>query len=82
MRLLEVVESYIKYKRSLGMRFRSQAAVLHAYCRAMGNVEVAEVKPESVLAFIAGTGPITARWIENQRPYLSLYRMSTWRTAC
>jgi hypothetical protein len=29
MRLHEVVESYIKYKRSLGMRFRSQAAVVY-----------------------------------------------------
>ena len=66
MRLQEVVESYIKYKRSLGMRFRSQAAVLHAYCRAMGNVEVAEVKPESVHAFIAGDGPVT--WSMDREP--------------
>ena len=74
MRLQEVVESYIKYKHSLGMRFRSQAAVLHAYCRAMGNVEVAEVKPESVHAFIAGDGPVTARWIENHRVLKGFYR--------
>ena len=74
MRLQDVVESYIKYKRSLGMRFRSQAAVLHAYCRAMGNVEVTEVKPQSVHAFIAGDGPVTARWIENHRVLKGFYR--------
>jgi hypothetical protein len=37
------------------MRFRSQAAVLQAFNRAMGDIALAEVKPESVLAFIAGT---------------------------
>jgi hypothetical protein len=62
MKLHAIVEAYIDYKHSLGMRFRSQAAVLRAFNRAMGDIALAEVKPESVLAFIAGTGPITARW--------------------
>ena len=67
MKLHDIVEAYIDYKRSLGMRFRSQAAVLRAFNRAMGDIAIAEVKPEAVLAFIARTGPITARWIENHR---------------
>ena len=67
MKLHEIVEAYIDYKHSLGMRYRSQAAVLRAFHRAMGDIAIAEVKSESVLAFIAGTGPITARWIENYR---------------
>jgi hypothetical protein len=79
MRLHDVVEAYIRYKRSLGMRFRSQAAVLHAYCRAMGNVAIAEVRPESVLAFIAGNGPVTARWIENYRVLRGFYRYAIGR---
>jgi integrase/recombinase XerD len=65
MNLHALVEAYIDYKHSLGMRFRSQAAVLRAFKRAMGDIALAEVKPEAVLAFIAGTGPITARWREN-----------------
>jgi integrase/recombinase XerD len=79
MRLHDVVEAYIKYKRSLGMRFRSQAAVLHAYCRAMGNVAIAEVRPDSVLAFIAGNGPVTARWIENHKVLRGFYRYAIGR---
>ena len=50
MRLRDIVEAYIDYKQSLGMRFRSQAAVLRAFYRAIGDIAVAEVKPESVLA--------------------------------
>jgi integrase len=79
MKLHDIVEAYVDYKHSLGMRFRSQAAVLRAFDRAMGDIAVAEVKPESVLAFIAGTGPITARWIENHRVLGGFYRYAVGR---
>jgi integrase/recombinase XerD len=62
MRLFDLVEAYIGHKRSIGMRFISDAAVLRSYCRAMGDVAVEEVRPESALAFIAGTGAVTTRW--------------------
>ena len=79
MKLHDLVEAYIDYKHSLGMRFRSQAAVLRAFKRAMGDIAIAEVKPEAVLAFIAGTGPITARWIENHRVLGGFYRYAVGR---
>jgi integrase/recombinase XerD len=74
MRLHDLVETYIAYKRSLGMRYRSQVAVLRAYCRVMGDVAIEEVRPDAVLAFITGTGPITARWIEYRRVLAGFYR--------
>jgi site-specific recombinase XerD len=79
MNLHALVEAYIGYKQSLGMRFRSQAAVLRAFKRAMGDIALAEVKPEAVLAFIAGTGPITARWRENHRVLGGFYRYAVGR---
>ncbi len=80
MRLHDLVETYIAYKRSLGMRYRSQVAVLRAYDLAMGEVAIEEVKPESVLAFIRGTGPVTARWIEHYRVLGGLYRYAISRS--
>jgi hypothetical protein len=62
MSLRDLVEAYIAYKRSLGMRFVSDAAVLRSFCRAMGDISAEAVKPEPVLAFIAGSGPLTTRW--------------------
>jgi site-specific recombinase XerD len=62
MRLRELVEAYIEYKRSLGMRFVSDAAVLRSFCHAIGNITIEAVRAEPVLAFIAGTGPLTTRW--------------------
>lgn len=62
MRLRDRVEAYIDYKRSLGMHFVTDAAVLRSFCRAMGDIAVEEIRAETVLAFIAGTGPVTTRW--------------------
>lgn len=62
MRLHDLVEAYIGYKRSLGMHFVSDAAVLRSYGRTMGDIAVEEVRHDLVLAFIAGTGPVTTRW--------------------
>ena len=45
----------------------------------MGDIAITEVKPESVLAFIAGTGPITARWIENHKVLRGFYRYAIGR---
>ncbi|MDD2808944.1 tyrosine-type recombinase/integrase [Rhodoferax sp.] len=74
MKLHDLVEAYIDYKRSLGMRLRSQAAVLRSYCRRMGDICVDEVKAESVLAFVAGTGPVTTRWFETYTVLAGLYQ--------
>jgi integrase/recombinase XerD len=77
MKLHDLVDAYIDYKHALGMRYRSQSAVLRAYCRAMGDVAVEEVKAECVHAFINGTGPVTARWMECYRVLGGLYRFVT-----
>lgn len=74
MKLHDLVEAYIDYKRSLGMRLRSQAAVLRSYCRHMGDICVDEVKAESVLAFVAGTGPVTTRWFETYTVLAGMYQ--------
>ena len=79
MRLRDAVESYIKYKQSLGVYYRSQAFILRAYCRAMGNIKVTMVKPAAVLSFIAGDGPVTGRWIETHRILAGFYRYAIGR---
>jgi len=79
MKLYDLVETYIDFKRSLGMRFRSDADVLRAFCRAMGAIAVEDVKPEAVLAFIAGTGPVTAYWTQKFKVLGSFYRYALGR---
>lgn len=79
MKLRDLVDTYIDYKRSLGMRFRTDADTLRAFCRAMGDVAVEDVKPAPVLAFIAGIGPVTAYWRQKFRILGSFYRYALGR---
>ena len=74
MKLHDAIESYIDHKRSLGMCFCSDAAVLRSYDRAMEDIAIENVNSESVLAFLSGTGPITTRWGLKYRILRSFYR--------
>lgn len=74
MRLHDVIESYVDHKRSLGLRFCSDAAVLRSYDRAMGDIAIEAVKSEAVLAFLSGSGPITTRWGLKYHILRSFYR--------
>ena len=38
MKLCEVVEAYIAFKRALGVRLESEARVLRALCRSLGDI--------------------------------------------
>lgn len=79
MKLRELVEAYIDYKRSLGMRFNTDANTLRAFCRAMGAVEINDVKPEPVLSFLAGDGPVTTYWRQKYKILGSFYRYALGR---
>jgi integrase/recombinase XerD len=79
MRLHDLVETYITFRRALGVRLDSEAGMLRAFCRAMGQIEVADVKPEAVLAFIAGKGPVTTSWKQKSSVLRSFYRYAIGR---
>jgi len=74
MKLAELVDTYADFKRSLGMRYRSQGAYLDAFARQIGNIELNEVSPQAVLAFINGDGPVTASWHQKYSVLNGLYR--------
>jgi hypothetical protein len=62
MKLSALVALYVAYKQSMGMRFHTEGRTLRSFCRAMGEVSVAEIAPDQVHAYIAGTGPVTRFW--------------------
>ena len=76
MKLAELVTSYITLKRAAGMRFNSEVGVLNAFCRAMGDIEIAEVDPQRVHAFLAGQGPVTAYWHQKYTVLSGFYRFA------
>lgn len=73
MRLSRVVETYIAHKRSLGMLFVSDAVRLHAYAKAMDDVDIRHVRPAAVRKFLDGAGPVTAFWFSKYHTLSSFY---------
>lgn len=62
MKIAQLVEEYVTLKRSIGMRFKTQAVVLKAFSGAMGSVDAAEIEQASVQAFLSRSRPATSSW--------------------
>ena len=73
MTLAEAIATYVDLKQSMGMRFRSEHAILKALHRQVGEVELADVTTDAVAAFLAGRGPITATWLNKHRALRCFY---------
>ena len=76
MKLAKVIQTYVTFKRSTGMHFHSEDCLLRAFCRAAGGVDISNVKPAAVQAFLDGKGPVTAVWGLKFRVLRSFYRFA------
>ena len=76
MKLSQLVTGYIIFKQSMGMRFRAESVILKAFCRAMGDIDIAQVKANSVQDYLAGTGPITTFWHRKFDALSGFYRFA------
>ena len=58
-----LIAQYSAFRKSLGEDFRSQARLLRAFGREMGSgIEVTEMAPDRVKAFLDGVKPLTSYW--------------------
>ncbi len=76
MKVATLVDMYVDFKRSLGMRYRTQSEYLNAFARSVGDIEISEVTSAAVHAFIAGRGPLTASWHQRYAALNGLYRFA------
>src|SRR5437870_11602880 len=81
MKLAKVIQTYVKFKRSMGMHFHSEDCLLRAFCRAVGDakVDISGVTPAATQAFLDGKGPVTAVWGLKFRDRRSFYRFAVSR---
>lgn len=79
MRLVQLIDEYVTFKQSLGMRFRTESVILKAFWGAMGDIDITQVSPQSVQNYLAGTGPITAFWHRKFEALSGFYRYATTR---
>jgi len=76
MKLSETVNQYVIHKQSMGMRFCTEKRTLKSFCKAMGDIAITEVEADRVLAYIAGTGPVTWFWHRKHTVLVGLYRFA------
>jgi integrase/recombinase XerD len=75
-----LIEQYITFRQTLGERFRTNAANLRAFGRAVGiDAAIADVRAEQVNVFLAGTGPLTHTWYVRHHALVGFYRYATSR---
>ena len=82
MRLSALAGQYVAYKQSMGMRFHTEARTLQSFCRAMGDVAVAEIAADRVQGYIAGNGPVTRFWHRKHEVLRPQRRFPSHRTSC
>lgn len=78
MRLLDAVTLYVEHKRTLGMRFNTEGAILSALCRELGDVTITQVQAESITAFLYGRNSheVTAYWHKKYYVISGFYRFA------
>lgn len=79
MKLAQLAAEYVTFKKSLGMRFRTESAILNAFCRAMGDIDISQVSSTPVRDYLAGTGRITAFWHRKFEALNGFYRWAVSR---
>jgi integrase/recombinase XerD len=79
MRLSNLVEEYIAFKRARGMRFHTQAKSLRHFARRLGPVDIKQVNPEAVLAFLYRSKTITSSWHQMHSTLNAFYRYAITR---
>lgn len=82
MKLSHAVAAYVAHKKALGMRFATEARTLKSFCRALGNVDLAQVHPHRIRAFLDGQGPMTPFWHRKLDALRGFYGFATARRYC
>jgi integrase/recombinase XerD len=79
MNLAQLVQDYVALKQSMGSRFRTEATILKAFCKAVGDVAITDVELQQVESYLAGSGPVTRYWHRKYEALSGFYRFALGR---
>jgi site-specific recombinase XerD len=79
MNLAQVVHDYVSLKQSMGSRFRTEATILKAFCKAVGDIAITDVELRQVTSYLAGSGPVTRYWHRKYEALTGFYRFALGR---
>jgi integrase len=76
MRLGDAIARYIDFNQSIGMRFQVDAAILTAFHRRAGDVDLAAISPDVVAAFLQPRHRVTSTWHMKHRALRRFYQQA------
>ncbi len=79
MKLAQIIRDYVDLKQAMGSRFHSEAVILKAFSRSVGDITIAEVTAEQAHAYLAGHGPVTRFWHRKHSALQGFYRFAIGR---
>jgi integrase len=72
--LADAIAHYIDLNQAMGMRFHVDAALLKAFHRHAGDVDLAAVTPEVIVAFLQPRQRVTSTWLMKHRALRRFYQ--------
>lgn len=79
MKVLACVNSYVRYRQSLGVGFCGEKVLLYAFARSVGDIGLRAVTPQAVRCYLDGDGPITNYWLAKYHALTGFYRFAVSR---
>ena len=80
MKLAQVVEDYVGWKRSLGFRFRTAGNIVKAFARKAGPIDIHDASQHVVESFLRGSRPrIRSSWHTKHYALVGLFRFALQR---
>lgn len=79
MRLSEVIDRYVEFKRELGMVFESEANALKGFARALGDIDISRVRTGKTDRFFRQKRPVAATLKRYYSVIRSFYRYAVSR---
>jgi len=79
MKVSNLVDAYVSYRQSLGMRYRTQANFLKSFVRATGDIDIREVRSDTIRPLLTVKGRVTASWEPRFSTLNGLYRFAIFR---
>lgn len=74
MRLADAIAHYLDLNQSMGMHFQVDAALLHAFHRHAGEVDLAAITLEVIVAFLQPGHRVTSTWLMRRRALHRFYQ--------
>ena len=70
MKLRQLIDQYVAFRKNLGAKFEANESLLHTFSRVVGEGRnIRNVKPQQVAEFFNGCGLVTRHW---HRKYIVL----------